>query len=85
MEKMGLPIFHFFLEINMHQVSGRHTAENIKKQFNVIRECFNIQNKMFKVVADCVANMKKALNCVEESSSIVSEKGEDNIIRVTEM
>lgn len=69
--------------IAFEYVTGRHTAVNIKKQYDLNR--FNITDKVFKVVADQAANMKKALEDVTESNSIVGGANEENIISLTKM
>ena len=42
-------------------MSGRHTAKNIKKQYDLIVKRYGIEDKIFKICADQAANMKKAL------------------------
>jgi hypothetical protein len=66
-------------------VTGRHTAINIKKQYDLILNRFNITDKVFKVVADQAANMKKALEDVTESNTIVGGANEENLISLTKM
>ena len=46
------------LVISFEYVTGRHTALNIKKQYDIILERFGLTDKVCKVVA---ANIKKAL------------------------
>lgn len=71
--------------IAFEYVSGRHTAENIKLQYDLILKRYNIEDKVFKVVADQAANMKKALMDVQESTSITAGASEDNIINITKL
>ena len=46
-------------------VKGSHTAENIKKNFDEV--CDPHRHKVFKVIADQAANMKKMARLVEEA------------------
>jgi len=55
------------LVISFEYVTGRHTALNIKKQYDIILGLFGLTDKVYKVVA---ANMKKALEKEKESISI---------------
>jgi hypothetical protein len=71
--------------IAFEYVTGRHTAINIKKQYDLILNRFNITDKVFKVVADQAANMKKALEDVTESNTIVGGANEENLISLTKM
>jgi len=71
--------------IAFEYVTGRHTAINIKKQYDSILERFEIADKVFKIVADQAANMKKALQSETESTSIVGGASEDSIINLTKL
>ena len=71
--------------IAFEYVTGRHTAINIKKQYDLILNRFNITDKVFKVVADQAANMKKALEDVTESNTIAGGANEENLISLTKM
>ena len=71
--------------IAFEYVIGRHTAVNIKKQFDEGVERYNIQDKIYKVIADQAANMKKALSDVNESTEIIGGANEENIINITKM
>jgi len=71
--------------IAFEYVTGRHTAINIKKQYDSILERYNIENKVLKVVADQAANMKKALSDERESNCIVGGASEDNLINLTKL
>jgi hypothetical protein len=70
------------ITIAFEYMSGRHTAENIKIQYDMILARFNIQDKIFKIVADQAANMKKSFSNVLESKTIVGGASEDNIIKI---
>ena len=41
---------------------GSHTAINIKKQYDEVIKKYNIEEKVFKIVCDQAANMKKVLS-----------------------
>ena len=71
--------------IAFEYVTGKHSAANIKAQFDLILERYGIKEKIFKVVADQAANMKKALEDVSESTSIPGGANEDNIMNLTKM
>ena len=43
----------------MHNV-GRHTGINIKSEYDKVVNFYDINNKVYKVIADQAANMKKA-------------------------
>jgi len=47
-------------------IKGRHTAKNIKKQYNELLSEYELEHKVFKVVADQAANMKKAFGLEQE-------------------
>jgi hypothetical protein len=52
----------------------------------VLRKIFdNITNKIFKVVADQAANMKKALENETESTAISGGANSDNIVALTKL
>ena len=66
-------------------IKGRHTAKNIKKQYDELLSEYELEDKVFKVVADQAANMKKALKDVNESTSIEGGANEDNIESLTQL
>jgi hypothetical protein len=47
-------LFNFFC------LKGRHFGINIKKEYDEVMKIYDIDKKVFKVVADQAANMKKA-------------------------
>lgn len=46
---------------------------------------FNIQEKIFKVVADQAANVKKSFENYFESTKIVGGASEENIVKITNL
>ncbi len=88
--------------IAFEYMAGRHTSDNIKNQYDLIVDRYNViffciyfryifqliicitqlSSKIFKIVADQAANMKKALQDVKESTCIV---GDDNIENLTQL
>ncbi len=48
------------IAIDFQHVTGPHTGKAIKKQFEEIAAKFKIRSKVFKIVADQAANVKKA-------------------------
>lgn len=66
-------------------MTGRHTAPNLKKQYDLIMERFSIQDKIFKVVADQAANVKKSFENYFESTKIVGGACEENIVKITNL
>ena len=59
----------FLIEID---ILGSHTGQAIKQQLDVITEEFNLNNKVFKIVADQAANVKKAFEHTMNSDDIVT-------------
>ena len=69
--------------IGFEYVTGSHTAKAIKKQYYSMLKKYNIENKIFKTVADQATNMKKALSEETESNEIAGGANEDNLRRRT--
>ena len=46
--------------VGFDYMTGYHTGVKIRKHYNKLTNEFNIKNKVFKVVTDQAANMKKA-------------------------
>lgn len=66
-------------------VSGSHSGKKIKKQYDQIVSRYGINDKIYKIVADQAANMKKAFAELKESTHIVSGACEENIIKITQI
>ena len=49
----------------MHNV-GRHTGINIKREYDKVVNFYDINNKVYKVITDQAANMKKAFELTTE-------------------
>lgn len=60
-------------------VTGSHTSDLIYKEFIEILEEFNITRKLFKVVTDGGANMKKAFQQVFENFTVFSPDLEEEM------
>jgi len=52
---------------------GRHLGVNIKSEYDEVMKFFDINSKVFKVVADQAANMKKAFSNEYEASDKTDE------------
>ena len=61
------------LMLTCNRFKGRHTGENILKQYT---ECFNISNKVTHVITDNALNMIRAFNLLDEHESSDDESGE---------
>lgn len=57
--------------IAFQHVKGKHTGQAIKKQFEDVALDYKISNKVFKIVADQAANVKKAFVDTEEAEDPV--------------
>ena len=53
-------------------MTGRHTGEAIKYQFTNVSEKWGISDKVFKIVADQAANVKKAFKDKYEADDLFS-------------
>ena len=71
--------------IAFEYVIRRQTAVYIKKEFDEVVERFNIQDKIYKVIAYQAADMKKALSDFNESTEIIGGANEEEIINITKM
>ncbi len=60
------------LAIAFQHVIGKHTGQAIKAQFDVVSKEFGINNKVFKIVADQAANVKKAFAQTEEAVDVIT-------------
>lgn len=60
------------LPIAFQHVTGSHTGKAIKKQFEEIARKYNIRHKVFKIVADQAANVKKAFVDTTESDDVIT-------------
>jgi len=56
-----------YICVGFDYVTGYHTGVKIRKHYNKLTNEFNIKNKVFKVVTDQAANMKKAYEHLKES------------------
>ena len=56
---------------------GRHTGINIKKEYDRVIKLFDVQNKVFKIVADQAANNKKAFGLENENDK------NDELVKMT--
>ena len=64
------------IPIRFEYVEGRHTGVLIKKQFDSMLDMYDISDKVFKIVADQAANMKKAFK--ETTSATVVDLAIDD-------
>ncbi len=60
------------IPIAFQHVQGSHTGEAIKLQFDEITKQWGLHSKIFKIVTDQAANMKKAFGDTFESEDIIS-------------
>ena len=60
------------IPIAFQHVTGPHTGQAIKKQFEEIATNFNIRSKVFKIVADQAANVKNAFKEVIEAEDVLT-------------
>ena len=59
------------LAVAFQYVTGKHTGKAIKTQFDVVSKEFEIGDKVFKIVADKAANVKKAFAQTEEAVDVI--------------
>ena len=69
------------IPIGFEYVEGRHTGVLIKKQFDSMLDMYDISDKVFKIVADQAANMKKAFK--ETTSATVVDLAIDDYFPVS--
>ena len=60
------------LAVAFQYVTGKHTGKAIKNQFDVVAEQFGKKDKVFKIVADQAANVKKAFSETTEAIDIIT-------------
>ena len=60
------------LPIAFQHLTGKHTGEAIKKQFEAVSQSFNLKTKTFKLVADQAANVKKAFVDLKEADDVIN-------------
>ena len=57
-----------FIDFIFFYFIGRHTGANIKNEYDDVIKFFDLKNKVFKVVTDQAANMKKAFQHETEAA-----------------
>ncbi|RNA16575.1 hypothetical protein BpHYR1_042964 [Brachionus plicatilis] len=67
------------IPIAFEYVSGSHTGNKIKQQYDSIVKIFGIDKKIFKIVCDQAANNKKAFKTTLECTD------EDQLVKITNM
>jgi len=67
------------IPIAFDYVSGSHTGEKIKQQYESVIKVYDIDKKIFKIVCDQAANNKKAFKSTLECTD------EDHLIKITTM
>ena len=60
-------LIYYFVCLKSLNILGKHTANNIRIQYDSTLEAFSLTNKVFKIVSDQAANCKTAFSAYKES------------------